>query len=918
MTRVLVLAYYFPPIGGAGAQRPAKLVRYLPSYGIEPIVVTGPGPSEGRWTPADESLSAEVAATTVVHRVPGPEPPGAGGWRGRGERWLEIRPRWSSWWVDGVVELGREMTDIDIVYAWMSPYESAVAAMRLSQALGRPWVADLGDPWALDEMTVFPSAVHRRLELRRMRRLLASAAAIVMSTPEAVRRVRETFPELAGKSIVSIPNGFDAADFEESVDERSDGIFRIVHTGYLHTELGRRQRQMASVRQLLGGATRGVDILTRSHVYLLEAVDRLVARDPELQDRIEVHLAGVLSRADQEIAARSKVVRLHGYLPHADSLRLIRSADLLFLPMQNLPAGMRSSTVPGKTYEYLASGRPILAAVPEGDARDILTAAGRAHVCRPDDVEGLIQAVEATMKDPSAASAPQNTAIAPNFEYRRLASALGTVFQNIHALQEGGLAHHPAAAQPMTGCNDTLRRKTALHLAYFFPPIGGAGAQRSLKLIRYLSEFAYDSIVVSGPGAPGGRWTPADESLSAEVAATTVVHRVPGPEPPGAGGWRRRGERWLEIRPRWSSWWIDGATTVGANLHDVDVIVASMSPYESASVAMRLSQALGRPWVADLRDPWALDEMTVFPSAVHRRLELRRMRRLLGSAAAIVMKTPEAVRRVRETFPELAGKSIVSIPNGFDAADFEESVDERSDGIFRIVHTGYLHTELGRRQRQMASVRQLLGGATRGVDILTRSHVYLLEAVDRLVARDPELQDRIEVHLAGVLSRADQEIAARSKVVRLHGYLPHADSLRLIRSADLLFLPMQNLPAGMRSSTVPGKTYEYLASGRPILAAVPEGDARDILTASGKCRLATPDDPDSIAAGIAAEIAQSSAGLEPSTTEAQVVERYGRHALAAEFAAVLDAITDLAPPSLSRVREDKRLSPEAAVGMPKS
>ncbi len=50
---------------------------------------------------------------------------------------------------------------------------------------------------------------------------------------------------------------------------------------------------------------------------------------------------------------------------------------------------------------------------------------------------------------------------------------------------------------------------------------------------------------------------------------------------------------------------------------DVDVIVATMSPYQSASLLARRLSARSRPWVADLRDPWALDEMTVFPSALH-------------------------------------------------------------------------------------------------------------------------------------------------------------------------------------------------------------------------------------------------------------------------------------------------------------
>ena len=452
----------------------------------------------------------------------------------------------------------------------------------------------------------------------------------------------------------------------------------------------------------------------------------------------------------------------------------------------------------------------------------------------------------------------------------------------------------------------------ALVIAYYFPPIGGAGAQRPAKLVRYLPSYGIEPVVVTGPGPSEGRWTPADDTLSVEVTPTTVVHRIPGPEPRGASGWRGRGERWLEIQPRWSRWWVDGVVELGREIADIDIVYSWMSPYESALAAVRLSEALGRPWVADLRDPWALDEMTVFPSALHRRLELRRMRRMLGSAAAIVMNTPEAVQRVREAFPELAGKPIVAIPNGYDAADFEESIAARSDHVFRIVHTGYLHTELGRRQRQTAPLRRLLGGATPGVDILTRSHVYLLKAIDQLISGNPELRGRIEVHLAGVLSSADREVADRSEVVRLHGYLPHAESLRLIRSADLLFLPMQHLPPGMRSSTVPGKTYEYLASGRPILAAVPEGDTRDILTAAGNSRFAAPDDADSIAAGIAAEIERWSAGIDPPKPVGQVVERYARRSLAAEFAAVLDAATLLAP-SLSQRREERSTKSEAEV-----
>ena len=105
---------------------------------------------------------------------------------------------------------------------------------------------------------------------------------------------------------------------------------------------------------------------------------------------------------------------------------------------------------------------------------------------------------------------------------------------------------------------------------------------------------------------------------------------------------------------------------------------------------------LARPWIADLRDPWALDEMTVYPTSLHRRLELKRMRDLLGKADGVVMNTPEAARRLVTSMPELGCKTVIAIPNGWESADFAAPEPHRADGAFRIVHTGNLHTELGR------------------------------------------------------------------------------------------------------------------------------------------------------------------------------------------------------------------------------
>ncbi len=427
MTRVLLLAYHFPPIGGGGTQRSLKFARYLPELGYDVTVVTGRGGPANRWTPSDESLLAELPPTEI-RRLERDEPAADSRWPSRLERWVGVRSEWTRWWVDGAVEAGVAAAGVDVVLATMSPFATAEAAVRLSRRLGRPWVADLRDPWALDEMTIYPTALHRRRELARMRSLLATAAAIVANTPEAAARIRAL---LGGTSrVVAISNGFDAADFAAPAPERNGDVFRIVHAGYLHTELGLEQRR-ARLRRLLGGEVRGVDILTRSHVHLLEAIDRLLARRLDLRSRLELVLAGVLSGRDEEAARRCPVARLAGYKPHDATIALLRSADLLFLPMQNLPAGVRATIVPGKTYEYLAAQRPILAAVPEGDARDLLLRAGTAHVCAPDDVAGMAAAIEAQVDGTGTLRARAPAELLARFERRALAAELASLLDSV-------------------------------------------------------------------------------------------------------------------------------------------------------------------------------------------------------------------------------------------------------------------------------------------------------------------------------------------------------------------------------------------------------------------------------------------------------------------------------------------------------
>jgi glycosyltransferase involved in cell wall biosynthesis len=377
--RVLLISRYFPPIGGAGVHRTVGSVRHLPDHGYQPVLVTGSGHQRGRWDAHDPELLRRIPSDAEIHRIEAPEPEGPTGLAARVAR---VRPgidAWVRWWIDQCVELGRAVgRDADLIVVSCAPYETALAGARLSAELGIPWVADLEDPWALDEMRLHPTGLHARADLRSMRRALASASAVIMAAPEAAVRVRAAMPELADRVVTGIEIGFEPEDFD--VPRRGDGAFRVVHTGSMHTDLGMRMRATARRRRLLGGTFPGLDVMSRSHVYLAEAIAR---RDAP----VELHLAGALTDADRAVAG--DFIRPRGLLSHGETVALMRSADLLFLPMQDLPG--RAGLIPYKTFEYLGARRPILAAVPDGDVRDMLSPLDHAHVVRPADVDAMAE-----------------------------------------------------------------------------------------------------------------------------------------------------------------------------------------------------------------------------------------------------------------------------------------------------------------------------------------------------------------------------------------------------------------------------------------------------------------------------------------------------------------------------------------------
>jgi glycosyltransferase involved in cell wall biosynthesis len=173
-----------------------------------------------------------------------------------------------------------------------------------------------------------------------------------------------------------------------------------------------------------------VEFLSRSHVYLVRAIEQWIREEPARRNDIRLLLAGVTTESDRAVVAHSSVesvVEMHGYLSHRQSLELVRRADLLFLPMHQVGQGQRASIVPGKAYEYMASGRPILAAVPDGDAKDFLSRSGSTRIVSPSDVDGMLRVLRTCHSEWATGSDGMpgwNQDFVSHFERRRLTGKL--------------------------------------------------------------------------------------------------------------------------------------------------------------------------------------------------------------------------------------------------------------------------------------------------------------------------------------------------------------------------------------------------------------------------------------------------------------------------------------------------------------
>lgn len=394
------------------------------------------------------------------------------------------------------------------------------------------------------------------------------------------------------------------------------------------------------------------------------------------------------------------------------------------------------------------------------------------------------------------------------------------------------------------GPDQKARNRRALVVAFCFPPHAAIGTHRTLRLVSYLVEHGWDVDVLSArPDAylPG---TPVDPQLIERIPPSVrVIHS-------GAFRGFNRAGRLISglrgVRPAARATESAGAVTsdsqvpqgrlralkttmeelcalpdkdvgwlVPAVLRGVrafsadppDVIFSSAPPWTTHLVAQLLASAFGCRWVADFRDPWVRSPWTRYQTravmAVARRLERRVVRR----ADALVFTTETARNEFAEHYGSHDAGRFHVVFNGCDPNEFTSGPASTHDSRFTLLHAGTLY-----------------GG---------RSPVPLIRAVGSLCARNPSVASRLRVRFLGATGFPGVDTARLCIELGISGlieFAPRVDrekSLRQMGQASALLI----LQSGT-SMAIPGKLYEYLAAGRPILALCEDGEMADVIRAN--------------------------------------------------------------------------------------
>ncbi len=414
--RLLIVSYLFPPNGGIAVQRALSLAKFLPANGFEVHILK----ARNAASPADDpALLQQIPPSVRVHDAFTPEIPfhlrqriwkfmsrpgkaassasakpgregGRSGWKALFSRLARriFCPEPEILWVPFAVRQARKIVRryaIDAVLITAPPFSAFVAGTKLKREFPHlKLIADFRDEWLTFYLKDFDfqNSPHTRRRAEEIERETVEQSDLVVAVTESsLQEIRNRYPEQPGAKFACVHNGYDPEVVSPFPPRRhGDDKVIVTHVGTVYK--------------------------TASPQYYLDALDALPV---EIRSRFETRFIGRISEDQREILQnRKSEIKILGFLAQKQALAHVAETDYLLLTMTN------DISLPGKLFEYLAMGRPVLAlSRSQGEVRRILETT-RTGWCVDFNDQAAIQTMlrRAAAEDPAASPfSPDWTAI---------------------------------------------------------------------------------------------------------------------------------------------------------------------------------------------------------------------------------------------------------------------------------------------------------------------------------------------------------------------------------------------------------------------------------------------------------------------------------------------------------------------------
>ena len=414
--------------------------------------------------------------------------------------------------------------------------------------------------------------------------------------------------------------------------------------------------------------------------------------------------------------------------------------------------------------------------------------------------------------------------------------------------------------------------KKVLMIANQFPPMGGAGVQRSVKFVKHLRTYGYEPVVLT---RDVGGMQLMDETLMADVPEGVKIYRTRPLESPELKGILRIPGKVLGklVIPDTAYFWYKHSRKKALEIIEkegIDIIYTTSAPYSDHLLGLFLKRRCPQvKWAADFRDEWTNNPYILDNphNAVRTKIEKNMEHCVMTEADLLITNTPV----MRANFirnNNIPGDNFEVIPNGYDIEDFQgmDTENHPANDRFTMVYTGALY---GRRKPD-----------------------NFFKALSRLKAEGAIDPAKLRVKLIGNYHndklQAQIDSFGLTECVEIVGYVPHNVCIQHQIQADALIL-IEGSGRGA-DAFYTGKIFEYMNTNRPVVAVLPGGCAADLVRESRIGSVADADDVDAIMQVIKDYYLSWEKGSLAFEPDRQVIERYERKKLTEALAAAFDRV----------------------------